>query len=164
MKRAVLFYSLTDNTREAAKEIGRLLNADVYAIDTIRPMPKSMGMQMMYGGMLATFGMCPKIKGIPENISDYDEIILGTPIWASKQAPAINTVLKNREICQRIVAVFTFSGGGDNDKCQEILKKQLPNLNHMVALADRNNPVASENQIKLKDFVEDVLNGERQKD
>lgn len=164
MKRAVLFYSLTDNTREAAKEIGRLLNADVYAIETVRTMPKSMGMQMMYGGMLATFGMCPKIKGVPQNILDYDEIILGTPIWASKQAPAINTVLKNREICQRIVAVFTFSGGGDNDKCQEILKKQLPNLNHMVALADRNNPVASENQTKLKDFVEDVLNGERQKD
>ena len=164
MKRAVLFYSLTGNTQEAAKEIGRLLSADVYAIETVRPMPKSMGMQMMYGGMLATFGMRPKIKGVPENISDYDEIILGTPIWASRQSPAINTVLKNREICQRIVAVFTFSGGGDNDKCREILQKQLPNLKHMVALADRNNPKASENQTKLKDFVEDVLNGERQKD
>lgn len=159
MKRAVLFYSLTDNTREAAKEIGRLLNADVYAIDTVRPMPKSMGMQMMYGGMLATFGMCPRIKGVPQHISDYDEIILGTPIWASKQAPTMNTVLKNKDIRERVTAVFTFSGGGDNDKCKELLQQKLPNLKHMVALADRNNPVASENQARMKNFVEEVKNG-----
>ena len=42
-------------------------------------------------------------------------------------------------------AVFTFSGGGDNDKCIEILTKMLPKLNHTAALADRNYKTACQN-------------------
>ena len=60
-------------------------------------------------------------------------------------------------------AVFTFSGGGDNDKCIEILTKMLPKLNHTAALADRNYKTACQNADKLYAFAEDIKNGERQK-
>ena len=101
-------------------------------------MPEEKEKQMMLGGMKAIFGTCPAIKGMPENILTYDEIIIGTPIWAGKNAPAMNTLLKSHEIRDKVTAVVTLSGGGDNDKCIAGLKKKLPNLAHTVALADRN--------------------------
>ena len=107
--------------------------------------------------------MCPEIKGVPENTELYDEFIIGTPIWAGKHAPAVNTLLKNKKITEKITAVFTFSGGGDNDKCIEILTKMLPKLNHTAALADRNYKTACQNADKLYAFAEDIKNGERQK-
>lgn len=161
MKRAIVYYSLTDNTKEMAEIIAKKSGDDLYRIDTIKPMPKEKEKQMMLGGMKAIFGMCPAIKGMPDDILTYDEIIIGTPIWAGKNAPAINTLLESHEIRDKVTAVFTLSGGGDNDKCIARLKKKLPNLAHTVALADRNNKVASENMDKLNAFMEVLLDGKR---
>ena len=161
MKRAIIYYSLTDNTKETAEILAKRLGADLFRIETLKPMPKNKGKQMLIGGMKATFGMCPKIKGVPEDILSFDEIIIGTPIWAGKNVPAINTLFKCRGIEDKVTAVFTFSGGGDNDKCVAGLKRRLPNLTHMVALADRNNPVASGNMDKLEAFAKELEDGER---
>lgn len=161
MKRAVIYYSLTDNTKEAADQIAQILSADIYRIVTRKPMPAGKGSQMMFGGMQATFGMCPKILGMPENIDTYDEIIIGTPIWAGKHAPAMNTLLKNQNLREKITGVFTFSGGGDNDKCISGLIRKIPQLKYTVALADRNNKMAEENAAKVQSFAEEILNGQR---
>lgn len=161
MERAIVYYSLTDNTKEIAEMIAKKSGADLYRIDTIKPMPEEKEKQMMLGGMKAIFGTCPAIKGMPENILTYDEIIIGTPIWAGKNAPAMNTLLKSHEIRDKVTAVFTLSGGGDNDKCIAGLKKKLPNLAHTVALADRNSKAAAGNMDRLNAFMEVLLDGKR---
>jgi len=153
MKKAIIFYSLTDNTKEAADKIAEKLDADLYRIEMLKSMPAGFSKQMMYGGMLASFGIKPKITGVPDNMSEYDEIIIGTPIWAGKPSPAINSFLKSSEIRKKITAVFTLSGGGDNDKCIEILKKILPNLRNTVALADKKLGIEEENANRLENFI-----------
>ena len=67
---------------------------------------------MLVGGMQSTFGRRPKIKGVPDNIDYYDEIILGMPVWAGMPASPVNTFIKNYGVADKIDAVFTFSGGG----------------------------------------------------
>lgn len=159
MKRIIIYYSLTENTKNAAEKLAELLNADLCRIDTVKPMPLEKEKQMIIGGMKAVFGMRPKIKDVPTDIQSYDEIIIGTPVWAGKNAPAVNTLLKNKEIKEKVTAVFTLSGGGDNDKCVARLRKKLPNLKHTVALADRNHETASRNDDKLIAFAEEIRNG-----
>lgn len=157
MKRVVLYYSFTENTKEAAEKIADELQVDIIRIETVKGMPKGKFGQMMFGGMKASFGMCPAIKKVPKDVSSYDEIILGTPVWAGKNAPAINTLLKKYKLSDKITAVFTSSGGGDNDKCIEKLSKKLPNLKNTVALADRNNKkVAPENENRLNEFISKI--------
>lgn len=159
MKRIIIYYSLTDNTKDAAEKLSELLNSDVCRIEIVKPMPLDKGKQMIIGGMKAVFGMCPEIKGVPQDILSYDEIIVGTPVWAGKNAPAVNTLLKNKKIKERVTAVFTLSGGGDNDMCVARLRKMLPNLKHTAALADRSHETACCNEDKLCAFAEDIQNG-----
>lgn len=154
MKKAVIFYSLSGNTKAAAKVIADKLSAELIQIDTKKPMPTSMGKQMMLGGMQSTFGICPKIKGVPENIADYDQIILGTPIWAGKVASPVNTLIKKYGIADKITSVFTFSGGGDNDKCILALNKLLKNMNNNIALADKANKMSERNEERIQQFVD----------
>lgn len=156
MKKAVIYYSLTENTKEMAEYVAKELNADLFQIDLKKPMPESMGKQMMIGGMKSTFGMKPKIKGVPENIAEYDQIILGVPIWASKPAAPVNTLIHKYGMEDKIIAVFTCSGGGDNEKCMKVLGKKLKNMKYHVALADRKNKIASENMEKIKGFVKEL--------
>ena len=158
MKRAVVFYSLSGNTKEAAEFISKETGADLFQIELVKPMPDSMPKQMMLGGMQATFGMKPDIKGVAENISDYDEIILGTPIWAGKAAYPVNTFIRKYGVENKVTAVFTFSGGGDNDKCILKLSQLLKNMKNQIALADRNSNMSDKNSERLKKFVKLILN------
>lgn len=157
MKRAVVFYSLSGNTKEAAEFISKETGADLFQIELVKSMPDSMPKQMMLGGMQSVFGMKPKIKGVPENISNYDEIILGTPIWAGKAASPVNTFIRKYGVENKVTAVFTFSGGGDNDKCILKLSQLLKNMKNQIALADHNSNMADKNSERLKKFVTSIL-------
>lgn len=156
MKRAVVYYSLSGNTKEAAEYIAKEIGADIFEIDLVKAMPDSFGQQIMYGGMLVTFGVKAKIKNVPEHIDVYDEIIIGAPIWAGKVAAPINTLLSKYGIADKVAAVFTLSGGGDNDKCIARLSKQLKNMKTSVALADKSNELSAKNEEKLKQFVKEI--------
>jgi flavodoxin len=156
-KRKGGFDSLEGNTRQAAEIIADRLHADILQLETVYKIPKNK-MKYVIGGMQAAFGVCAKIKPIGVNPEQYDRIILGTPVWAGKPAPAINTFLKNN-VSNKVTALFTLSGGGDNERCVRYLKKKLDNLGMTVALADRNHPYASENHEKLNHFMEELING-----
>ena len=119
-------------------------------------MPKNTVRQMLVGGMQSTFGKKPKIKGVPDNIDYYDEIILGTPIWAGLPASPVNTFIRKYGVADKIHAVFTFSGGGDNDRCIAQLSKNLKNIKTQVALADKNSEMAKDNKDKLEKFIMDI--------
>ena len=137
MSKAVIYYSLTGNTKEAAKEIARKLGAKLFEIDLAKPLPRKPAAKMLVGGMQSTFGRTPKIKGVPDNIDYYDEIILGMPIWAGLPAAPVNTFIKKYGVADRINAVFTFSGGGDNDRCIAQLSKKLKRKRTRKCFANR---------------------------
>ena len=54
MNRAVVYYSLSGNTKEAAKVIARKLGAKIFEIDLVKPLPKNTVRQMLVGGMQST--------------------------------------------------------------------------------------------------------------
>ena len=125
-------------------------------IELLKPLPQNIVRQMIVDGMQSTFGRKPQIKGVPDNIDYYDEIILGTPIWAGMPAAPVYTFIKKYGIADKIDAVFTFSGGGDNDRCMAQLSKTLKNIKNEVALADRNSEMAKNNHDKLEKFIMDI--------
>ena len=153
MKRAIIYYSLSNNTKMTANYLGEKLGADVYRIDLVKPLPNNKAGQMFEGGRQVTFGVKPEIKGVPEDISQYDEIILGSPIWAGKCASPFNTLFENEELCNRVVAIFTYSGGGDNAGCIKVISEKLPNLKYNVALADSKTKSAVDNEKKTEEFI-----------
>ena len=153
MKRAIIYYSLSNNTKVTAEKMADTLGADIYRIDLVKPLPSNKAGQMFEGGRQVTFGVKPEINGAPEDISSYDEIIIGSPIWAGKCASPFNTLLANKDLCAKITAVFTYSGGGDNDGCIKALNKILPNLKYNVALADSKSKFAPQNESKIEEFI-----------
>lgn len=126
MNRAVVYYSLSGNTKEAAKVIARKLGAKIFEIDLVKPLPKNTVRQMFVGGMQSTFVRRPKIKGVPDNIDYYDEIILGMPVWAGMPASPVNTFIKNYGVADKIDACLHSAVAGTMTdvlhSCQKVLK------------------------------------------
>lgn len=156
MKKAVVFYSLSGNTQAAAKEIAEGIGADLIELKLVKPFPTEKSKQLALGGMQAVFGMKPSIQELSKNIKEYDVLILGTPIWAGTIAAPVHSFLNKYQVLDKIVAVFTFSGGGDNKRCIAKLSKRLPRLKVEVALANRDSDLAIHNADKIHHFIKEV--------
>lgn len=155
MKTIVIFYSLDGGTKNAADLIAKELDADILQLDTIKSLPDGK-MKFFTGGSQVCLGICPKLKDYSFSPDEYDRIILGTPIWAGKYAPAIRTLLKRLKAKEKVTAVFTSSGSGNNEGCIKALKKKLPGITHTVSLVDKTCPGAEKNSDKLQAFINEL--------
>ncbi|MBQ1572492.1 MAG: hypothetical protein IIZ78_15290 [Clostridiales bacterium] len=158
MKRIIIYYSLSGNTEEAVKLIAELLGIETLKIDTVKEMPKSFAAQLLIGGGQVAFNKIPKLKPIDKDLSIYDEIFIGTPIWNSKGVPAINALLKDETVSKKVTGLIITSGGGEIDKCVKALKDRIPNVKYQVSLLDRKHQDYQQNEGKIKKFVEEVNN------
>ena len=96
MGTAIVFFSLDGNTRLAACGLAERLGADVFEIRTVKPYPAKGPLKILVGGKDATFDKCPAIQPLDIDLAAYDQVVLGTPVWADKVAAPINTFLKGR--------------------------------------------------------------------
>jgi flavodoxin len=62
---------------------------------------------------------------IDKNIDDYDLVIIGSPVWAGKIAPAIRTFLVSNNLSEKQVAFFLSIGGDKPEKTFENIRKTL---------------------------------------
>ena len=159
MKRLVVYYSLSGNTEEAAKKIADTLGADLLKLETVKKMPKSFAAQIIVGGGQVVFNHIPRLKPMDKDVSAYDEIILGSPIWNSKGVPAVNAFLRDKDAASKVTSLFFLSAGGDTEKGLKAITKQLPNLRNSVSLLDRKSKRSEENGAKIASFTEKIVNG-----
>ena len=156
MRRLVVYYSLSGNTEEAAQKIAEKLDAELLKLDTVKTMPKSFAAQILVGGGQVMMNYIPELKPIDKDISLYDEIILGSPIWNSKGVPAINAFLKDENAAGKVTSLFFLSGGGEIQKGLEAITKKLPNLKNTVSLLDRKHADSKNNDAKIDQFVDSI--------
>lgn len=157
MKRIIVYYSLSGNTEEAVKLIAEKLDCETLKIDTVKAMPKSFAARILVGGGQVAMNKIPEIKPIDKDLSIYDEIFIGTPIWNSKGVPAINAFLLDDEICKKVTGLIITSGGGDIDKCVKALEDKVPDVKYKVSLLDKKHKDYGLNAEKINEFVEKIV-------
>jgi flavodoxin len=112
MKKLVIYYSQANgNTKRIAEMISEKTEADITAIDTVKPYTGTYDEIVNQGQEEVNRGFKPEIKELDVNPSEYDEIIIGTPTWWYTMAPAILTFLSNANLGGKRVALFQTHGG-----------------------------------------------------
>jgi flavodoxin len=113
MKTLVVFYSRNGNTRKMAQLIAKDLGAHLEEIIDLKDRRGLKG--WLLGGRDASTGALTQIKTFADP-SDYDLVIVGTPIWAWNATPAIRTYLSQFKTKIKRVAFFTTSSSSSPDK------------------------------------------------
>lgn len=156
MKTLIAYYSLEGNTKLIAERLAKELNADTLRIEPIKDIPSEGKKRLIYGGFRVAFKVYPKLKPINKDLQSYNRIILGTPIWAGAPAVAVSSFLKIDGVKEKISAVFTSSGSGNNEKCIEQFKKILPNMKTTLSLISTALDKDGSNDEKLTEFIEKI--------
>lgn len=104
MRVLLVYYSRTGRTAKVAKEIARKLDCRVEEIvDTTK---RSGLVGMMRCGFQAFFKRPTVIQEVQEDPSQYDIVIIGTPIWAQSVSPPIRAYIQSNRNCLKRVAFF----------------------------------------------------------
>ncbi|MFU8796846.1 MAG: flavodoxin family protein [Dehalococcoidia bacterium] len=110
MKSLVVFYSLTGKTRLAAQAIGESLDAEIAEIEEAQARRTGFPVYLA-GGFAAIMNKGSKIKPITVDIDQYDRVFVGSPVWASRPTPAINSFIYGTNLEGRTVIPFVTLGG-----------------------------------------------------
>lgn len=110
-KSLIVYYSYRGNTESIAEMIQKETGADVVRIQTAVPYTGSYNQVVNQGQEEVNRGYCPKINPVDVDWSQYDTIILGTPVWWYTFAPAMHTFLKSQDWNGKTVYPFATNGG-----------------------------------------------------
>ena len=111
MKALLVFYSRTGHTRTIAEELSKELQCDTdEIIDTVK---RSGPGGYLTSGKQATKRELTKIEPAKKDPSQYDIVIIGTPVWALTMSTPVRTYLtENKGKLGKVAFFLTFSGFG----------------------------------------------------
>lgn len=136
MKTLVTYFSAGGNTQKVAKEIAKAAGADIFEIKPVTPYTEA---DIKWTNPLARcnrekFGKKDvPIEGHVDNMSEYDFIFIGFPIWYFQAPNIIATFVKDYDFSNKKIALFATSGGSDISKSAEKLKPYLSDSAEIVA-------------------------------
>ncbi len=149
IKACVIFYSFSGITRGIAEGIRNASGCDLIEIRTKTPYSSFTAYTT---GVLRSRKMaCDVIEPDEIDVSGYDLLIIGTPVWAWKPAPAINAAVKALRGCEGKTAVIFVT-------CCNQPGEALPLLSR--ALSDRGVSVAATISLGAKDTKRPDAGGE----
>ena len=129
MKTLIVYYSLTGCTRTAAQKLAPLLGAD---LEELRESADRRGAGGFFrAGRDAMLARASDLRPTAFRPSDYDLVVVATPVWAFTMCPAVRTWLQREAAGLRAAAFVCTQGGSGAGRA----------MRHMAALAGRE-PVA----------------------
>ena len=121
----VLYYSLTGNTKMVAEEIANRLGADIEEIVCVDPYDTNFQACIQRCMQERQEGVIPEIQPVKADLSQYDAVFLGYPVWFGTYAPPVATFLGGIDLTgKKVVPFCTFGSGGLESSTAELMAKQ----------------------------------------
>ena len=133
----VAYFSCTGNTKNIADKIAVQENADLYAITPAQPYTSD---DLNYNDNscranqeMDDASARPALGGEKLDLTGYDTLYLGYPIWWGTAPRIIQTFLESYNLEGKTVYLFCTSGSSGVDKSLNDLKKLYPKINFAAA-------------------------------
>lgn len=115
----VTYYSRTQTTRKVAENLAEKLGAD---IEEIKDTVDRTGVKGYWlSGKDATLRKLTVLEKSEKNLSDYDVVIIGTPIWSWNMSVPVRTyITENKDKFPDVAFFCTMGGSGDERAFKEM--------------------------------------------
>ncbi|NHJ87545.1 MAG: flavodoxin [Asgard group archaeon] len=106
MKVLVVYYSFEGDVKFIGDAIANELKADVLELKLEVEVESKDFMKSYLGEKQVLMKTEPKLKSYSLKPSNYDILIIGTPIWSGTYAPAIRTFLNTENFTDKLIGLF----------------------------------------------------------
>ncbi|MBN2422276.1 NAD(P)H-dependent oxidoreductase [Candidatus Woesearchaeota archaeon] len=153
MKTLVVYYSRTGTTKEVAEKIANKLEADIEEIIDLKNRKGTKG--YLIAGKDAMQKRLTKIKPLAKNPTDYELVIIGTPVWGWTMAPAIRTVLHENILNKKTAFFCTCSNSGIN-RTINAMKQMAKNAQCLAEFGLSSINIKKGYDAQLNEFISDL--------
>ena len=130
-KKLVAYFSASGTTKKTAELLAEAAGADLYGITPKVAYTKAdlnwMDKKSRSSVEMNDKKFRPEIEDKDANIAEYDEIILGFPIWWYVAPTIVNTFLEKFDFSGKKVVLFATSGGSGFGNTVKELQPSAPN-------------------------------------
>nr|WP_297766291.1 flavodoxin domain-containing protein [uncultured Butyrivibrio sp.] len=163
MKRLIVYFSLEGNTELIADELSKTLSADKLRLVPKKTLHTSGFGKFFWNGKSAVMAEKPELEPYNVDLSAYDQIIFGFPVWAGTFTPPLRTFIsENKEkLKNKGFATFACQSGAGAEKAFAKLQDCLgiDGFATTAIFIDPKEKPSEENALKLNVFAK-KLGGE----
>lgn len=152
MKTLIVYYSRTGVTKKVAEALAKEMKAD--AEEIIDTVDRKGMVGYLKSGREAMKKSVAKIKSLKKDISGYDIVIIGTPVWAFTMSSPIRAfITENRDKMENVAFFCTMGGSGDTKTFEHM--KELCCQEPVAKISYRTKDV-SNNNFDVKKFIKKI--------
>lgn len=145
-------------TEVMAKRIAAKMGADLFEVDTVKPYPKEYRETTEVVRKELSGGNYPQMARPAPDLTKYDVIFFGHPIWWGEIPPVMQVFLKNVDMKGKKVVHFCTHAGSGFGQSDAQLKAAQPGATYPEPLAVAGSSVAA-NLGRIDSWVEKVSRG-----
>lgn len=152
-KRLVAYFSASGTTKKVAEMVAEVAGADLYEITPKVAYTKAdlnwMDKKSRSSVEMNDKKFRPEIEDKNPEVENYDEILLGFPIWWYVAPTIINTFLEKYDFSGKKIVLFATSGGSGFGNTVKELQPSAPNAEILEGkLLNHGNKQEIENWVK----------------
>jgi flavodoxin len=123
MKICIIYHSETGNTRHVAQHLSSAFDSKLVEINDVAPYSRLT--RFLIRCKMARGEELTKTEPESVDVSEYDLIVFGSPVWAFKPTPAIHSAIAGLKGCMGKPAVAFSTHGGRPGQTDETFKKWI---------------------------------------
>ena len=128
----VVYFSATGTTEQVAKQIAKYADADIFEITPAKPYSSAdldwTNKQSRSSVEMNNPKARPELKALSVDVSKYDYIFLGYPIWWDLAPRIVNTFIETADLAGKTVIPFATSGSSTIANSVAVLKKSYSKI------------------------------------
>lgn len=122
MKKLIVYYSYTGHTRYIVDMIKQNIDCDVLELKPKIPYSDDYNTVVDEEQTAASMNKITEIEDTNLDLNQYDEIILGTPVWWYRSSPVVRTFLVKNDLSGKVIKPFATNAGWLGRTFKEIEK------------------------------------------
>jgi flavodoxin len=131
----IAYFSHTGNTNAFAEGIQKEVGGDLFEIKPQDAYPQDHDVLVQQAKEEVNSGYTPKLKNKVADISSYDVIFIGTPIWWYTVAPPVRTFLTEYDLSGKTIIPFSTHKGSGLSGIDKTIKELQPKANVLNGFA-----------------------------
>ena len=158
LKIGIVYYSYSGNTHRVAEILKEILARD-NAVDTLRIEALDESKNFFAQVLRALMKKRATIKELQSDLSEYDLLFFGSPVWAREMPPAMHVYLEKVKGLERkkIVSFVTYGSGLGKTHCLDSMEQVLKQKGATEAARFSLNQMKNNDRTLIGDLVKDSL-------
>lgn len=156
MKNLVIYFSIFGSTKQFAEMVHDKVGGDIKELKPIRPYEKEYKPLLAFSKQEVDNGILTPFEELNIDISDYDNIFVGYPMWWYTYPPILKNFFKKYDMTGKTIIPFNTHEGSGTGGTYQMIRNDVPEAKVLDGLAIRGGSMNEKQRSNVYKWLDDL--------